>query len=314
LRAALLAVLATACAEREAPGYAAPVEARAALVLEPSQVAVGDVADLVLAVVTHPGTRVEPVAAPASLPGFWLVEREALAVDEEPARWVHRTRLRIRAVEVGRFELPGGVVRAESADGAALEIAYAPLPIEVVSSLGEQPEQRVPYGVRRLPVSRVGGTGVAVAFAAGAGVALGGVGVVLLARRRRAERAARPVREEAPAPPPWETARERLAAAEALCVRDPRAALDASARALRRYVAARFGADAPARTWEELAAASPPFLMTTRWGGFVSLLAALDAARFRPTSGTADAAASAAALLGRARAFVEDTAPREPGA
>jgi hypothetical protein len=227
---------------------------------------------------------------------------------------VHRTRLRIRAVEVGRFELPGGVVRAESAEGASLEIRYAPLPVEVVSSFGEQPEQRVPYGVRRLPLSRGGGTGAAVAFAAGAGIALGGVGVVLLARRRRAERAARPVPQQAPAPPPWETARAQLAEAEALCAGDPRAALDATARTLRRYVAARFGADAPARTWEELAASAPPFLMTTRWSGFVALLEALDAARFRPTSALADAASSAAALLGRALAFVEDSSPREPGA
>jgi hypothetical protein len=150
-----------------------------------------------------------------------------------------------------------------------------------------------------------------VAFAAGAGVALGAVGVVLLARRRRAERVARPVPE--PEPAPWEGARSQLALAETLCVTDPRAALDATARALRRYAAARFGADAPARTCEELAAASPPFLMTTRWAGFVSLLAALDAARFRPPSGAADTA-TPAALLGRARAFVDDTAPREPDA
>lgn len=307
-RIALAAALAAACAcgQREAPVTAAPAQARAALVLEPPQVAVGDVADVMLSVVTHPGTRVEPVEAPKAIPGFWFVEREAEEVVKEPERWLHRTRLRIRAVEVGRFEFPGGSVHAESAEGAGFEIAYAPLPLEVVSSLGPEPANRIPFGLRRLPRARVGAFGAALAFAAGAAAALGAVGLLVLIRRRPAPRA----NEASPdaGPPAWERARAELARAEARLAEDPRAALDAAARALRSYAAARYGADATARTWEELASIRPPFLMTTRWAGFVALLHDLDAARFpAPKTG----APTAAALLGAARGFVDDSVPQE---
>ena len=310
LAPAALAAAALACSESPEPRYAAPATERAALVLEPPQVALGDVADLVLSVVTHPGARVEPLEPPHAIPGFWLVEREALAVEKEPARWVHRTRLRIRAVEVGRFEFPGGSVRGESAEGTALEIAYEPLALEVVSSLGEGPERRVPFGVRRLPAPRVGGAGAALAFGAGVAVALGGVGVVALARRRRAERRSAPETAAAPSAPAWESACAALDAAQAQQDADPRAALDATSRALRRYAAARFSADVPARSVEELSAATPPFLMTTRWSAFVALLAALDAARFAPHA-EAERASRASALLRAAREFVAETTPIE---
>jgi hypothetical protein len=308
--AAWLVAGALACSRGEAPRYAAPAQERAALVLEPPQVAVGDVADVVLAVVTRPGTQVAPLAAPQALPGFQVVEREMQVVEKEPSRWVHRMRVRIRAVDVGRFEFPGGSVRAESAEGAALDIPYAALPLEVVSTLAAGPERRTPFGLRRLRAPRVGGAGAALAFGAGVALALGGVGVVALARRLRAQRAAHPPADETPATPAWETARASLDAALAAQDADARSALDGASRALRRYAAARFGADVPPRSVEELRGASPPFLMTTRWGGFVELLAALDAARFAP-HGEAERAARATALLREARAFVDDTTPQE---
>lgn len=311
LVAALLALAAAACAQREAPRHAAPAQERASWLLEPAQLALGDVADLVLAVVTHPGARVAPGEPSASLPGLAVLEREVEPVQQEPARWVHRTRLRIRALEVGRFELPGGVVHAESADGAALEIPYEPLAVEVLSSIGPHPQRRVPYGVRRLTQAPVGAAGAALAFGAGAALALGSVGVALLARRRRDERARRPPEAPPHTPPPWETARLALAAADARLASDPRAALDAASQALRRYAAARYGADVLARTSEELAATTPPFLMTTRWRAFVALLSALDAARFPPSSPDPAGAPRAASLLSEARAFVEMGVPQE---
>jgi hypothetical protein len=308
--ASVAAVAALACSEAEAPRIGAPAQERAALVLEPPQVALGDVADVVLTVVTHPGASIAPPEAPGALPGFQVVEREMQDVEKEPARWLHRTRIRIRAIDVGRFEFPGGELRGESAEGAALAIPYAALPLEVVSSLGEGPERRTPFGLRRLPAARVGGAGAALAFGAGAAVALGGVGVVALARRRRAERRALRAPAEAPGIPAWEVARAALDAADAGRASDPRAALDAASRALRRYAAARYEADVPPRSVEELRSAAPPFLMTTRWSGFVDLLAALDVARFAPS---ADAARSARAseLVREARAFVDETTPPE---
>ncbi|HVN38097.1 MAG TPA: hypothetical protein VMW19_07985 [Myxococcota bacterium] len=307
--AALAAALALACS-KEAPRYGAPAEERAALVLEPPQVALGDVADVLLSVVTRPGARIAPVDPPSAIPGFWFVEREELPVQKEPARWIHRTRLRIRAVEVGHFEFPGGEVHGENEEGAALEVRYEPLALEVLSSLSDGPERRTPFGVRRLPAPPVGGASAAVAFGAGAVVALGAVGVVSLARRRLALRpvVARPT--TAPSAPAWVIATSALADAQALRESDPRGALDAAARALRRYAEARFGADAPARSVEELLAATPPFLMTTRWSAFVSLLASLDAARFAPRP-DAERAAHAEPLLRAARDFVDETTPPE---
>jgi hypothetical protein len=309
--AAIAAVAALACSQGEELRYAAPAQERAALVLEPPQVALGDVADVVLTVVTRPGVSVAPPDAPGAIPGFQLVEREAQDVEKEPSRWLHRTRLRVRAIDVGRFEFPAGTVHGQSAEGAALEIPYAALPLEVASTIVEGPERRSPFGLRRLPAARVGGAGAALAFGAGVAVALGGVGVVALARRRRAERRAQPAPVEVPQTPAWEVARASLDAAEAEQGADPRGALDGAARALRRYAAARFGADVPPRSIEELRSTAPPFLMTTRWSGFVDLLAALDVARFAPHS-DAERAARASELLRAARAFVDETTPQEP--
>lgn len=306
---AFAAALALACSQ-EAPRYGAPAQERAALVLEPPQVALGDVADLVVSVVTRPGARIAPVDPPGSIPGFWLVEREELPVEKEPARWIHRTRLRIRAVEVGHFEFPGGEVRGENEQGEAFSVRYEPLALEVLSSLSDGPERRTPFGVRRLPAPRVGGTSAALAFGAGAVVALGAVGVVSLARRRRSLRAVVAAPTAAPSAPAWVIATSALDDAEALRESDPRGALDAAARALRRYAEARFGADAPARSVEELRAATPPFLMTTRWSAFVSLLASLDPARFALWP-DAERAAQAERGLRAARDFVDETTPPE---
>ena len=60
---------------------------------------------------------------------------------------------------------------------------------------------------------------------------------------------------------------------------------------------------------EELASASPPFVMTTRWDAFVALLGALDGERFRPPA--AGAAQRADPLLRATREFVESTLPQE---
>jgi len=310
LAAVVAAAAALACSKAEEPRYNAPAQERAALVLEPPTVALGDVADVVLTVVTRPGVSVSPPDAPGAVPGFQLVEREAQDVEKEPARWLHRTRIRVRAVDVGRFEFPGGKVQGQNAEGAALEIPYAALPLEVASSISEGPERRSPFGLRRLPPGRVGGPGAALAFVTGFAVALGGVGVVALVRRKRAERRARPAPIETMETPAWEVARAALDAAEAEQGVDARAALDGTSRALRRYAAARFGADVPPRSIEELRGSSPPYLMTTRWSGFVDLLGALDVARFAPHA-DAERAARASALLRTARAFVDETTPQE---
>jgi hypothetical protein len=311
-RAALLALLAAlgGCADAEAPArYAAPARPRAALVLEPPVVAVGQVAEVELLVVTAPDHSVRPVELPGAVPGFWLVSREVAEVVREPSRWVHTTRVRLRAVEVGRFEFPGGSVEVVSPEGAAAALLYDALPLEVVSTLAGHPTQTQPYAVRLLPFAAApGARGNAVAFAAGAALGLAGAFVLALARRRLAARAVAPSPEPAAQAPAWEVARREIARSRDRLAVDPRGALDAAAGALRAYAVARFGGDASVRTTEELVGSPPPFTMTTRFPRFLEILAALDAARFPARD---IERARAAALLDAVAAFVEESAPRE---
>jgi hypothetical protein len=307
--AALILAAAGACAEEAPePRFAAPARPRAALVLEPPVVAVGQVAEVELAIVTLPDHSVPPVELPGSVPGFWVVSRETLPIVREPARWVHRTRARLRAVEVGRFEFPGGSALVVSPEGAAAVLPYDALPLEVVSTLAGHPTRTQPYGIRLLPLASPSGPGRAVAFGAGAATALAGVLVVALARRRLAARAAAP----APAPigeaPAGEIARREIARARDRLPGDPRGALDAAAGALRDYAVRRFGGDASVRTTEELRRQAPPFTMTTRFPRFLEILAALDAARF-PAAQVGPA--QVAALLDQVAGFVEESAPRD---
>jgi hypothetical protein len=310
LRTVAALALALACAgEESGPYQLAPAEPRAALILEPPQLALGSVAEVELAVVTRPDWSVRPQPRTRQLTGLAWIGSEPTEVVREPARWIHRTRLRVRALEVGRFELPGGSVEVVSPEGEVGTLVYEPLLLEVRSGLSDLPGRGTPFGVRLLPRPTGSRAALAGAFAAGAGLTLACVGLLWLVRRRLRE----PF--EAPAPTPvaaqWERAREELALARAELDRDPRAALDASARALRSYVVMRFGGDARVRTTPELEVAKPPFALTTRWSGLVALLADLDAARFPPLPSPSDARARASQLLDAAEAFVESTTPAE---
>ncbi|MGH0032747.1 MAG: hypothetical protein ACQGVC_23385 [Myxococcota bacterium] len=292
------------------PVYRAPADARVAAVLEPPVVAVGEVAALDVTVVTPPGSRPKPFDLPDAVDGFFVVGREPLHVVKEPARWIHRSRLRLRAVEVGRFAFPGGSVEVEAPDGAATVHAWEPLPLEVVSILAAHPGRQAPYGVRLLPLTAADGRGSVGAFVAGAVLALASVGVLLLVRRAGSRRREVDAPRDATRPAPWDVARAELSAARTALADDPRGALDAASAALRRYAVRRFGGDADVRTTEELGEATPPFTLTTRWPRFLALLAALDAERF-PARVDPE---RAGAVLADVEAFVESTVPNESAA
>jgi hypothetical protein len=315
--AALAPALAwVACGASEEPSvYRAPAQARAAWLLEPPVVAVGEVATLDLAVVAAPGTALRPFELPSRVDGFFVLDRESPERVEQPERWIHHTRLRVRAIEVGRFEVPGGSVEVESREGGTQVLHYEPLPVEVVSVLGQASRQS-PYGIRLLAGGRAGGAGTLGAFAAGAVLTLASVGMLLLVRRRMARDPQVEPAQADPAQPPWEIARSALERARETLPRDPRRALDEASLALRRYAVRRFGGDANVRTREELSGAKPPFTLTTRWPRFLALLAALDGERFPPPPGAGPqgerAAERASALLADVESFVEDTAPRGP--
>ena len=113
---------------------------------------------------------------------------------------------------------------------------------------------------------------------------------------------------------PWVRATRELCGARASVASDPLAAAHCVAISLRRYMAGRFGADAVARTTEELDATTPPFAATSRWPALLSILRGLDEFRFRPEGETEEGAAVSArveALLAQADALVEDTIPPE---
>jgi hypothetical protein len=301
------ALLLAAC--REAPP-AAPVEPRAGWLLEPPRVRLGDVATLERLVVTPPGWSVAPFAPPPVPAGFWLLEAEALPPERLASRWLHRTRLRLRAREVGSFLWPAGEARVQAPDGSPRTLPLAALPLEVVSVLPESPDRLTPFGIRALPEPGRGFGGLLGAAAAGALVAAAALGTLLLVARRARRRAPAPL-APAPGEPPDARARAALGRARERLAADPGAAADGISAALRRYLAERFALPAPARTSEELATSPPPFALTTRWPALLALLRALDAERFAPPPAAAEGARRVAPLLEQAQAFLDRDLPPE---
>lgn len=301
-------VMALACgAPDAAPEWAPPTSARATLVLEPPVLAVGEVARLDLAIVTPPDRVVQPPRGPASKGGLAILDRAAIVTRRESARWVHTQTLRVRALEVGVFELDAVEVEIEAPDGERERLAVPPLSVEVVSVFPEHVGQGSPYGVRRIPMRSLPGVSALGAFLAGAGLALAGVAFVALARRRLRQAEEIVPLPEASGIRAFDEAKRALADARAQADHDPRGALDASAQALRRYADGRFAADLRARTVEELSRAEPPFLLTTRWPTFLALLHELDGTRF-PREVDAE---SVSHLIERSLAFVTDSAPAD---
>jgi hypothetical protein len=301
-------LLAAACGEPAPRAPAAPVEPRAAWVLDPPRLRLGDVATLERVVVTPPGYRVAAFVPPAAPGGFWLLDAETPPPERLASRWIQRTRLRIRAREPGRFEWPGGTLDVEAPGGETRPLAIAALPIEVVSVLPDAPDRLTPFGVRELPESAAGAGALWAAAGAGALAALGALATGRrMVRRARARRAA----PSAPAPsePPEPRARAGFAGARAALPADARAAADMASAALRRFVMQRFGAPAHARTTEELETTAPPFALSSRWPRLLALLRALDGERFAPPARGGADAARVGELLDAAEAFVEQSQP-----
>jgi hypothetical protein len=312
-----LAALALACADAEPPGggAVAPPTPQATVVIEPPQLRVGDVAVVEVAVATPPGYAVRPLAPPdaAALGPLWLLDAEALPVEKQGQRWTHRTRLRVRARELGAGTWPALALELIGPEGSHTRLETAPRPFEVVSILPRFPDRLTPFPVRR-PERDAPGPSPLAAAAGGAVAALAAVGALALVRRSRRRSAARVALAAAAAAraaaAPWQEALAELAAAAAGADTDWRRSADRCAAALRRYAARRWGFPIEARTTEELAALAPPFALALRWPAALAWLQDLDALRFRPTSAP-DAAARVRRLAEDARRWVAETIPRE---
>jgi hypothetical protein len=315
LAAGAALLLGAACRDAAPPRESsAPALPRAAVVLEPNRIGVGQTATLEIALATPPGHVPQAPALPDAVPGLWILGVESLPVEREAGRWLHRTRVRVRAREVGKLSWPGSVVEIATPEGGLQLLAVEPLPIEVVSILTEYPDRGLPFGARE-PAEPAPG-GLLAGAAAGAGAALAAVAAARVLRRRRARSlaaaAARAAPPRAEAEPAWERTRAALAEAQRLAVGDPFAASDLAARELRRYASRRFLVAAQAATSEELAARPAPFAAATRWPLLVAALQTLDAHRFRPRDdpeARAGAARAVEAGLDLGLRFVVETLP-----
>jgi hypothetical protein len=317
LLVALAAALALACSRGAppAPGPAAPPAPQAAVVIEPPALRVGDVATVEVAVVTPPGHALRPLAPPdaAALGPLWLLDAEALPVEKQGQRWTHRTRLRVRAREVGTGTWPALALELVGPEGARTRLETEPRPFEVVSVLPSFPDRVAPFPLRR-PERGAPGLSPLAAAAGGAGAALAAVAAVALARRTRRRAAARAalaadaVARAAAAP--WQEALAELAGAADAADTDWRGAADRCSGTLRRYAARRWGFAIECLTTEELATLTPPFALALRWPAALAWLRELDALRFRPLA--ADGAALRVRRLAEdARRWVGDTIPPE---
>lgn len=303
-----------ACREAAAPPRAvAPATPRAALVLEPPRIGVGQVATLERVVVTPPGHTPRPFVPPPAIDGLWLLGSEALPPVREPTRWVHRTQIRLRARATGDFVFPGGEVEVEAPDGSVSRLPLADLPIEVTSLLREHPDRRTPFGARAAPPSaREPGSVIGPALT-GAGTALALVWLWTLARRRRSGAGPEAPARRPPPVAPWESARDEIESSRARAAEGrPFEAAHLLACALRRYASRRFEPGVAALTTEEIAAREPPFAARSRWPELLELLQQLDALRFLPEQDArvrTRLATRLPALCASARAFVDASLP-----
>ena len=107
-------------------------------------------AEVVVAVVTPPEYSARPYAPPSDVPGLWLLDTASDEVEKQGERWVHRTRVRVRAQEAGRFEYPGGMVDVEGPNGAVEALEIEPLAVELEAEV-EAEEEEAEEQVAELP-------------------------------------------------------------------------------------------------------------------------------------------------------------------
>lgn len=301
-----LALVAAACAGEPA-GEGAPVAPRGALVLEPPRAHVGELVDVEVAVVTPPDHAVLPLALPEEVPGFWLLDATQLPPRDDGLRRVHRTRIRVRAREVGEHRWPDLTATAVAPSGERLAVPIPGRTVEVVSNREALAERERPFGLRAPP----GATGSPLRAALAGGVlGAGGVLAVLGIRRLHQRRRALEPGGVPGADPRPSFARVRAALDDAVrrAGADPREAAGVATAALRDYFGERYRLDLSASTVEELEAREPPIPWQSTWPEFLAILRALDALRF-PRRPGADAPERLTALLRRARELVERTAP-----
>jgi hypothetical protein len=273
-------------------------------VIEPPRIEVGDPFEVELAVVTPPEHVVLPAPVPKATPGLWILEAERPSVERQPGRWVHRQRFRARARATGSLVWPALDVEIEAPDGTKSVLRAPERPFEVSSLLAEHPEQPGFFRYRAPELETSTARGVWLPALFGALFALAGVGLVAWVRHvRAASVAAARALAELPAPVAADGAALEALRRASAAADDPVRACDLASAALRDWAAERSRTPAlRSATLEELATRTAPFLLTTRYAGFVELVRELDALRFPPP--VAGGAARARETIARASDFV----------
>ena len=131
--AGLTGLLCCGCAQEPDPASAWPA-AGASWVLEPRELGLGQTAWLERVVVTPPGHVPHPFVAPADPPGVWILDIEALLAEASATRWIHRTRILLRARAVGEFTWPERTLDVAGPDGGAEPLVLPALALRVASS------------------------------------------------------------------------------------------------------------------------------------------------------------------------------------
>lgn len=300
-----LALFVLSCSEAPVEPMAPVGVVRGVVHFAPQRLRVGDVATVEVAVVTPPHTELGEIRWPANVPGLSFIETLALETERETHRWVHRGRMRVRAIEIGQHRWPETQLEVRPADGERGELVLAGDTFEIVSTLSTRPDQLSAFGLRD-PTGEASQRDLALAAAAGAAGALACVALFLVLRRRT-KKPSRTTAAEIPAEP-GRVAEAELARALELLALDPHASAQCAGSALRAFAVHRFGAPIETRTTEELALMRPPRNMRSRWKHLIEILARLDDVRFRPASAEPprDALAS---TLEAAREFVRDASP-----
>jgi hypothetical protein len=306
---AAAALAALACGGEPEPAPGPPAAPHGAVVIEPSELRVGDVVSVEIAVVTPPDHRVRPIDVAGRTEALWLLDAEAQPVRRTGDRWTHVTRVRARVKEApGEYAWSAQPVEVEGPDGEVARLELEPRPFAVTSVAAAMPDRLEPFGLRAAERER-SGTGALPAALLGSAATLLALGALALARRVRAERRARSAAAGPEAPPAWETADAELEAALAEVELDPDAAADRAALALRRYVHRRASRPLETLTTEEIAAQRPPGRLRSRWPDLVQLLRRLDALRFPGDLAREGGRAALRDTLADARRFVADSIP-----
>jgi hypothetical protein len=303
-----LALASFACGGEPEPS-GPPVAIHGAIVIEPSELVVGDLVTVDLVVVTPPDHRVRPIDVSESSDALWLLDAETLPVRRTGERWAHVTRVRARVKALpGEYVWPDQAVEVEGPDGDVETLTLEAHPFTVSSVAASMPDRREPFGLRA-PDRETGGLGRLGAALLGSVATLLVLGAGALARRARAARRAHAEAEPADATPAWVAADAELTAALAQVEGEPDAAADRAALALRRYVHRRARRPLETRTTEEIAAQRPPGRLRSRWPELVELLRRLDALRFPGDLAREGGRAALRDTLDDARRFVSDSIP-----